>query len=68
MSSLLVFDRVYTLENGDTVSHSSIFEPSFVNYRPSNLLSGSSPPLYPLPIVKVQYVLTVCGWEGVGGS
>jgi hypothetical protein len=28
MSSLLVFDRVYTLEKGDTVSHFGIFDPA----------------------------------------
>ncbi len=45
------------------------FRPSFVNCCPSNLLSSSpftSPP--PLPCVKVQYIQTVCGWEGVGGG
>jgi len=40
------------------------FWPSFVNYYPSNLLSSSPPPL---PKVNVQYMQTVCGWEGVGG-
>ncbi len=35
---------------------------SFVNYCPSNLLSGSPPP--PLPKVNVK----VCGWEGMGGG
>jgi hypothetical protein len=28
MSSLLVFYGVYTLENGDTVSHVGIFDPA----------------------------------------
>jgi hypothetical protein len=41
--------------------------PSFVNYCPSNLLSGSSPPS-PLPKAKVQIIQTVCGWKGVGGG
>ncbi len=41
------------------------FRSSFVNYCPSNLLSGSPPP--PLPCVKVHYIQTVCGWEGGGG-
>ncbi len=44
-------------------SHSCwYFRTSFVNNCPSNLLSGSPPP----PKVKVQYIQTVCGWEGVG--
>ncbi len=43
------------------------FRPSFVNYCPSNLLSGSLPP--PLhPCVKVQCIKTVSGWEGVGAG
>jgi hypothetical protein len=28
MSSLLVFNRVYRLESGDTISHAGIFDPS----------------------------------------
>jgi hypothetical protein len=45
------------------------FRPSFVNYLPSNLLSGSAPPLLPpIPKVKVQYIQTVRGWEGMGGG
>ncbi len=39
--------------------------PSFVNYCSSNLLFGSPPPL---PKVQVQYIQTVCGWEGVVGG
>jgi hypothetical protein len=42
------------------------FLPSFVNYCPSSLLSGSPPPHLPLPKVKVQNIKTECGWEGVG--
>ncbi len=42
------------------------FRTSFVNYCPSNLLSCSPPPPPP-PKVKVQYIQTVCVWEGVGG-
>jgi hypothetical protein len=42
-------------------SHVGIFRPSFVNYCPPNLPTGSNPPpLYPytpLPKVKVQYIL-----------
>jgi hypothetical protein len=43
------------------------FPPSFLNCCPSNLLSGTT--LSPLPpsCVKVHYLQTVCGWEGVGG-
>jgi hypothetical protein len=37
------------------------FRLSFVNCWPSNLS------LVQLPCVKVQYMKTVCGWEGVGG-
>jgi hypothetical protein len=38
------------------------FRPSFVNYCPSNLLSGSTfHPLTHLPCVKVQYIQTVYG-------
>jgi hypothetical protein len=32
-----------------------------------NLLSGSTLNPPPFPCVKVQYIQTVCGWEGVGG-
>jgi hypothetical protein len=39
------------------------FRPRFVTYCPSNFLSGSPPPL---PKVKVLYIQTVCGCEGVG--
>ncbi len=65
MSSLLVYNRVNRLEIQSVML---VFRPSFVNYCPSNLLSGSPPPL---PKVKVQYtvyrVQTVCGWKvGVG--
>ncbi len=42
------------------------FQPSFVNCRPSNLLSGSTLPPAPPLFCKVQYVQRVCGWEGVG--
>jgi hypothetical protein len=41
------------------------FRPSFVKCCPSTLLSGLLPP--PPPKVKVHYIQTVCGWEGVGG-
>jgi hypothetical protein len=45
------------------------FRPIFVNYCPFNLLSGSpapTPPPVPLPSVNVQYIQTVCDWEGLG--
>ncbi len=32
----------------------------------SNVLSGSPSPHSPLPCVKVQYIQTLYGWEGVG--
>jgi hypothetical protein len=43
------------------------FLPSFVNYCPSNLLSGSPPHPSIIFKVKVQYIQTVYGWEGVEG-
>ncbi len=39
------------------------FLPSFVNYCPSNLLSGSPPPF---PKSKYKIYRKECGWEGVG--
>jgi hypothetical protein len=48
------------------------FRPSFVNYCPSNLLSGSHPPPLPLPVSKYSiYLYTVQrvrGWEWVWGG
>ncbi len=45
------------------------FRPSFVNYCPANLLSGSPPP--PIPLSQSQSTIyctqTVCGFEGIGG-
>jgi hypothetical protein len=65
MSSLLVFNRVYRLE---MQSVTLAFSTSFVNYCPSNLLSGyQSPPLPLLPCVKKYTVYTYTGCEG-GGS
>jgi hypothetical protein len=61
MSSLLVFIRVYRLEIQSVVL---VFSTQlYEQYCLSNLLFSSSPP--PL---KVQYIQTVCGWEGVGGG
>ncbi len=41
-----------------------IFDPGLwmMNYCPSNLLSGSPPPPFPLPCVKIQYIQAVCCW------
>ncbi len=50
--------RVYKLEILYSQS-CCYFRPSFVNYCPSNFLSGSPPP--PLSCVKVQYILKVSG-------
>ncbi len=58
-----VFIRVYRLE----ILYSQscwYFRRSFLNYCPSNLLSGS--PL-PLPCINVRYIQTVCGWGGGRG-
>ncbi len=40
------------------------FRPSFVNWCPSNLLSGSPPLLPPFPVSKYKYIQKKCGWEG----
>jgi hypothetical protein len=58
-----VFLRVYRLEIQSVML---VFRPSFVNYCPTNHLSGSPPP--PLPCVKIQYLQTICGWEGARGG
>ncbi len=52
MSSLLVFNRAYRLENGDTVSHFGIFDP--ISIEPLTFSLIHLPP--PLPKVKVQWV------------
>jgi hypothetical protein len=49
MSSLLVFDRVYRLEIQSVML---VLLTSLVNWRPSNLLSGSPTPPTPLPCVN----------------
>jgi hypothetical protein len=46
MPSLLVFNIVYRLENGDKVSL-LVFWTGFVNYCTSNLLSGQLSTLFP---------------------
>jgi hypothetical protein len=62
-----VFIRVYILEWRYSQS-CWYFQPSFVNCCPSKLRSGSTlPPTSSLPCVKVQFMQTVCGWEGVEG-
>ncbi len=43
------------------------FRPSLMNYCTSNLLFGSPPPSLPLSKIKVQYIKTVFGWEGIEG-
>jgi hypothetical protein len=59
MSPFLVFDRVYRLEM-------LVFSTCFVNYCPSNLLSGYLSPTRPLPCVNkyTVYTYTVCGIMG----
>jgi hypothetical protein len=42
------------------------FRLSFVNCCPSNLLSASTLPPSSFLCVKVQYIQTACGWQGVG--
>jgi hypothetical protein len=65
MSSLLVFIRVYRLENRYSQSY-WYFRPSFVNYCPSNLLSSPPPPL---PVLKYSiYRQCVAGRGGAGGG
>ncbi len=52
---------------GDTVSHVGNFDPALRTVAPRTLsLVQLSPPPSTLPYVKVQYIQTVCGWEGVG--
>ncbi len=70
MSSLLVFNTVYRLEIQSVML---VFSAPLVNYRPSNLLSGSptpSPPPFPVRIsagnVFIQCV-TTGEVEGIGG-
>jgi hypothetical protein len=58
----MVINRVLDCRYSQSCSY---FRPSFVNYCPSNLLSGS-PPLPSPAKVKVQYIQTVCVSEGVG--
>jgi hypothetical protein len=49
------------------VSHVGIFDPALWTVAPLTFSLVHSPPPSPLPCVKVQYIQTVCGWEGVGG-
>jgi hypothetical protein len=58
-----VFIRVIDKRNSQSCWH---FRPCLVNYCFSNLLSGSTLPPFPLPCVKVQHILTMCGWKGAG--
>jgi hypothetical protein len=62
MSSLLVFNGVYRL---DIQSVMLVFSPLWtVAPLPSLWFTSPIPPT--LPKVKVQFIQTVCGWEGVG--
>ncbi len=63
MSSLLVF--IKGLETGD-IQSCWYFQPSFVNYCHSNLLSGSTPPPLP-PSQSKSTVYTDSFWLGGGG-
>ncbi len=65
MSSLLVFYRVYVLE---VESVMFVFLTIFVNYWPSNLLSGSPPPqLSPFQSKSTVYTLYRQCVAGGGG-
>jgi hypothetical protein len=65
MSSLLVFNRVYRLEIQSVML---VFSAPLVNYRPSNLLSGSPTPSPPLPCVNKcrECIHTMCTRGGGG--
>jgi hypothetical protein len=63
MSSLLVFNRVYRLEIQSVIW---VFSTGFVNYCPSNLLSGYLSRLPPLPFVNKYTIYTYTGCK-VGG-
>jgi hypothetical protein len=54
MSSLLVFNRVYILESGDTVNHVVIFDPALLTIAPITFSLVHLPHPSPLPKVKVQ--------------
>jgi hypothetical protein len=59
-----LFIRVYRLEIQSFMLN---FRPSLWTVAPQTFfLVQFSPPLSPLPCVKVQCVQTVCGWERVG--
>ncbi len=69
MSSLLVFNLDYRLENSQSCWY---FRPPLGNCCPSvtslpSTFSRTSPTPPPLPKVNVQYIQTVCGCGGVGG-
>ncbi len=59
MSSLLVFNRVYSLE---ILSVCWYFRPSFVNYCPSNLLSDSM--YITMYNIKCIHIGMCCDHEG----
>ncbi len=62
MSSLLVFDRVYRVEIQSVLL---VFSAAFLNFCPSNLLSGKLPPLSCVNKYTV-YTYTVCKMGGYG--
>ncbi len=45
-----------------------IFDPALVTNPPLTFSHVHSPPLLPLPKVKVHYIQTACGWGGGGGG
>jgi hypothetical protein len=67
MSSLLVFNIVYSLDSIRSVI--LVFLPPLVNHRPSNLLTGLSPPSPSLLCLskKKGYVFIQCITGGGGG-
>jgi hypothetical protein len=65
MSSFLVFDRVYRLENGDAVSHFGIFDPALWTAPLTFSLIPPPPPFPPSQSQSTVYTDSV--WLGGGG-
>jgi hypothetical protein len=63
MSFLLLFTRVYRLEIRSVML---LFSTQLCELLP--LYPFFFVHLHPLPKVKVEYVQTMCDWEGVGGG